>query len=117
MLKKENRIQTETLRGFRQRSISVSEIENGVSATLHHESLGSGGKKFGVSCSKKICETSIERNRVRRIVYSTLEKELQNIKAGVIGLFSIKKYGGNEIKLKEIVQSLLKKSGLVSNNK
>ncbi len=71
--------------------------------------------KFSFSVSKKVSSSAVLRNKLRRMGYSVIEKNIKNIKSGVILSFSFKKgvekYSFNQIE-KEILDLLSKASVL-----
>ena len=117
MLKKQNRLSTEDLKGFHKGTKTVSVSEENTLIDLRYSTKPEGNIRFGVSCSKKICKTAIDRNRLRRVVYGIIDKNIEKIKYGTDGLFSIKKYDGDEVVTKKIITRLLQKANLVINDK
>ena len=73
--------------------------------------------KIAVVVSKKVCKSAVQRNRIRRRIYETIRKNLDNIKPSSRLIFNV--YSDIYIKLEqeklsETITKLLQKADLSS---
>lgn len=117
MLPKTYRLDTDSFKDFYKHSkkYTYSPQGGGVMIDVYIGKEGGGG--FGIVCSKKVCGTSVERNRIRRIIYSEIEKHIPVLSKIKRTIFVIKKYNGEEKYLREGILSLLKSTCLLKENK
>lgn len=69
--------------------------------------------KFSFSVSKKIAKNAVDRNRMRRQGYHSLEILWPNLKENVMGNFAFKMKVDTQGKVFDNVSSLLKESNLI----
>ena len=88
MLPKNKRIQKSTLRSFQGKGRSFFVETLTLWAVLTTEDIPA---KASVVVSKKIAKGAVERNKIKRRIYSALQKELKTIKNGFLLSFYPKK--------------------------
>lgn len=74
-----------------------------------------GKSRFSVTVSKKVSKSAVDRNKIRRRVYSLLRKHISNIKDGYRIVISVKS-GTDKIDIKDLnkeLESDFVKSGLL----
>ncbi len=69
--------------------------------------------KFSFSVSKKIAKNAVDRNRMRRQGYRSLEILWPNLKENIIGNFAFKTKVDTQAKVFDNVSSILKESNLI----
>lgn len=71
------------------------------------------GKRFGVIISKKISKRAVDRNKIRRLVYSSVEEDLEKFNNGTRIIFLVrpgiagKKYEEVRVEVSDLVQKIL----------
>ena len=81
------------------------------STNLSFKYIKSQSPSFNISfiVPKKIAKKAVERNHLRRLGYIALEKHLNNIISGLIGVFIFKKVENNPLILENEIKNILHK--------
>ncbi|KKQ21388.1 MAG: Ribonuclease P protein component [Candidatus Nomurabacteria bacterium GW2011_GWA1_37_20] len=66
-------------------------------------------RKISFIAPKSIAKKAVERNYLRRLGYSALEKILNNFPAGIMGVFIFKRYENNILIIENEVKNILNK--------
>ncbi len=69
-------------------------------------------KRFSFSVSKKISKSAVVRNKLRRWGYNFMQKNLSDVKMGVLAVFYFKKLPNNRKEVEDNINYLISKSGL-----
>ncbi len=66
-------------------------------------------RKISFIAPKNIAKKAVERNHLRRLGYSALEKILNNFPAGIAGTFVFKRYENNILIIENEIKNILNK--------
>lgn len=118
MLSKKNRISSSAFGTISKKTKRMSHRlgQNNVSLSYTHIP-GQNKPKFSVVVAKKVTSGAVDRNRLRRIVYSHLENKLSTFCKDIVGIFTIHKYAGAEKQLLQVVDELIHKADLCLDKK
>jgi len=116
MLPKKNRIKTNLFQETQKKSDRFFYKNDIVSLSISFLGIkGQEETKFAVVIPKKVVGKAIQRNKLKRVIFSILEKYIKNIKLGYNIIIKIQKIDVDLINrdiLKEPIKDLLIKSSL-----
>ena len=112
MLSKSRRLSSQEVKGV----FLGGRKTSGGGVTLIYKRKDRGHTKLSVVVSSKTIRTATERNRLRRIYYSTIGSLLKNIKGSFLGVLIVKRDVDkkNTKALRGNLERLMKKVGMIA---